>query len=58
MSVYKCSICGYEYDEKNEIRSFDKIRECPICRQDKSVFRIIKEDKIVKKEPKKEKRKN
>ena len=58
MSVYKCSICGYEYDERNEKRSFDKIRECPICRQDKSVFKIIKEDKIAKKEPEKEKTKN
>ena len=30
--VYKCSICGYEYDEEKEGKPFSELTECPICK--------------------------
>ena len=27
--VYKCSICGYEYDEEKEGKPFSELTECP-----------------------------
>ncbi len=31
--VYKCSICGYEYDEEKQGAPFSSLKECPICKQ-------------------------
>jgi rubredoxin len=39
--VYTCSVCGYQYDEKAEKASFDKVDEdwhCPVCNAPKSAF--------------------
>ena len=30
--VYKCSICGYVYDEENERKPFSELTECPVCK--------------------------
>ena len=31
--VYKCSICGYVFDEEKEGKSISEITECPLCKQ-------------------------
>ena len=31
--VYKCSVCGYVYDEEKEGRPFSELECCPICKQ-------------------------
>ncbi|MCI8293490.1 MAG: FMN-binding glutamate synthase family protein [Hespellia sp.] len=31
--IYKCSICGYVYDEEKEGRPFSELIECPVCKQ-------------------------
>ena len=37
--VYKCSICGYVYDEEKEGKPFSQLTECPVCRQPAERFR-------------------
>lgn len=36
--VYKCSICGYVYDEEKEGKPFSELTECPICKQPPEKF--------------------
>lgn len=36
MAVYKCIICGYEFDETKEGKSFDEIEKCPLCKMPKN----------------------
>ena len=31
MAIYKCSICGYIYDEEKEGKPFSMLEKCPIC---------------------------
>lgn len=31
--VYKCSVCGYEYDEEKEGKPFSELTQCPVCKQ-------------------------
>lgn len=31
--VYKCSVCGYIFDEKEQGRPFSELTECPLCKQ-------------------------
>lgn len=31
--VYKCSVCGYVFDEEAEGRAFSELTECPMCKQ-------------------------
>lgn len=41
MAIYKCSICGYEYDEEKEGIPFEDLPadwKCPICTAPSSVF--------------------
>ena len=38
MAVWKCSVCGYLYDEDKEGTPFSELKECPICKQPASVF--------------------
>lgn len=39
--VYKCSICGYEYDEEKEGKPFSELTECPICKQPPEKFEAV-----------------
>lgn len=39
--VYKCSICGYEYDEEKEGRPFYELTGCPVCKQPPEKFEPI-----------------
>lgn len=43
MAVYKCSICGYQFQEE-EVKTFETLDECPICGQPKNVFEWIEGD--------------
>ncbi len=36
--VYKCSICGYVYDEEKEGKPFSELTACPICKQPPEKF--------------------
>ena len=36
--VYKCTICGYVYDEEKEGRPFSELTECPVCKQPPEKF--------------------
>ncbi len=37
--VYKCSICGYVYDEEKEGKPFSELTECPVCKQPPEMFK-------------------
>lgn len=39
MAMYKCSICGYIYDEDKEGKLLEEISACPLCKQPVSMFR-------------------
>lgn len=43
MAQYKCSVCGYVFDEAKEGQSFDEFRECPMCRHSKDSFQKMDE---------------
>lgn len=43
--VYKCSICGYEYDEEKEGKPFSELAECPICKQPPEKFNALEQEK-------------
>ncbi len=36
--IYKCSICGYEYDEEKEGKPFSELTACPVCKQPPEKF--------------------
>ncbi len=36
--VYKCSVCGYIFDEKEQGRAFAELKECPLCKQPAEKF--------------------
>ena len=38
MMIYKCSICGYVYDEEKERKPVSQLTECPICKQPPEKF--------------------
>ena len=31
MAIYRCSVCGYLFDEEKEGKSFAELKECPVC---------------------------
>lgn len=41
MAQYKCSVCGYVFDEEKEGQSFEKFDECPVCRHPKDSFQKL-----------------
>lgn len=45
--VYKCSICGYEYDEEKEGKPFSELTECPICKQPPEKFKALEAEPSV-----------
>ena len=42
--VYKCSVCGYVFDEEAEGKSFSELTECPMCRQPAEKFEPVSSD--------------
>lgn len=43
MAKYKCSVCGYIFDEEKEGKLFAGLEQCPICRQPAGQFERIEE---------------
>lgn len=39
--VYKCSVCGYVFDEEAEGRAFAELTECPMCKQPVDKFEMV-----------------
>lgn len=54
MAKYKCSVCGYIYDEEKEGKALSELECCPVCKQPTEKFELIGED-MQKEVPKKEK---
>ena len=44
MAKYRCSVCGYIYDEEHEGAPFSELKECPVCHQPADKFTVYKED--------------
>lgn len=47
MAKYKCSVCGYIYDEEKEGKPFSELTECPVCKQPVSEFQKVEDDNPV-----------
>ena len=41
MATWKCSVCGYVYDEEKEGKPFSELDACPVCKQPASVFETV-----------------
>ena len=44
--IYRCNVCGYEYDEQAEGTPFDQLPDtwkCPGCNAPKSAFEPVSE---------------
>ena len=41
MAVWKCSVCGYVYDEAKEGVPFSELKVCPVCKQPASAFEAV-----------------
>lgn len=39
MAKYRCSVCGYVFDEEKEGKKLSELKECPVCHQQSGVFR-------------------
>jgi rubredoxin len=41
MAKYRCTVCGYVYDEESEGKPFDELPDdwhCPVCNAPKDAF--------------------
>lgn len=43
---YRCSICGYIYDEEKEGVPFAELKACPVCRQPAEKFCVLEEEPV------------
>lgn len=43
MARYKCSVCGFIYDEEEQGVPLGEIAECPVCHQPSGAFRMTEE---------------
>lgn len=43
MSKYKCSVCGYIYDEEETGKPLSELESCPVCKQPIEKFELIDE---------------
>lgn len=50
MGVYRCSVCGYLYDEEKEGVPFSELSACPVCKQPVEKFVPVNEAEEGKKE--------
>lgn len=44
MAKYRCSVCGYVYDEEKEGDSFENLKSCPVCGVPEEKFILIEEE--------------
>lgn len=54
--VYKCSVCGYVYDEEKEGKPFSELTECPLCKQPPEKFEAVETEKPAAVRPESEKK--
>lgn len=54
MAKYRCSVCGYIFDEEKEERNFSELKECPVCHQPADKFYLYEEEKTAAAPEKKE----
>lgn len=45
MAKYRCSVCGYIYDEEQEGAPFSGLKECPVCHQPTDRFTVYEEER-------------
>lgn len=43
--VYKCSVCGYLFDEEAEGKAFSELTQCPMCKQPADKFEPVSSDR-------------
>ena len=43
MARYRCSVCGYIYDEEKEGKPISELVSCPVCHQSAEKFVLIEE---------------
>ena len=43
MAVYKCTVCGYVYDEEKEGKPFSELEKCPVCGAEPEKFVIVEQ---------------
>lgn len=43
MAKYKCSVCGYIFDEEAEGKLLEELEECPVCKQPGEKFELLEE---------------
>lgn len=46
MARYRCTVCGYIYDEEEQGTPFAELEECPVCHQPASRFMLYEEGGI------------
>ncbi len=46
MAKYKCTICGYIYDEEVEGRPFSDLKQCPVCKFPADKFILINDEEV------------
>ncbi len=44
MAKYRCSVCGFIYDEEAEGLPFSSLQECPVCHQPAEKFTLLQEN--------------
>ena len=44
MASYRCSVCGYIYNEETEGAPFSTLKECPVCHQPTEKFTLYQEE--------------
>ncbi|MCJ7857088.1 glutamate synthase-related protein [Lachnospiraceae bacterium NSJ-143] len=43
MAIYKCSVCGYVYDEEKEGKPFSELKQCPVCGASPDKFILVQD---------------
>lgn len=43
MARYKCSVCGYIYDEEKKGKPFSELKNCPVCKQPADKFEKLED---------------
>ena len=56
MAKYRCTVCGYIFDEEKEGKAFSEMEACPLCKQPPEKFELIEEGAEASKAPEKEDR--
>lgn len=46
MAKYKCTVCGFIFDETKEKILFSELKECPICKQSPEKFKLLEEQDL------------